>query len=197
MNTVAGVDGKYWDQRWQTAETGWDIGYAAPAIMEFMQTVTDKGITILIPGCGNAYEAEALVQAGFKHITLLDISETLVQQLSAKYGDSGAIKIIRGDFFEHEEQYDLIIEQTFFCALNPALRQAYAAKAASLLKENGQIIGLLFNRIFQQEGPPYGGTTPEYEKYFGTLFEINKMEDCYNSIPPRKGSEVFINLKKK
>ncbi len=197
MNTVEWVDGNYWNQRWQAAETGWDIGHAAPAIIDFMQTITDKDSKILIPGCGNAYEAEALVQAGFTNITLLDISETLVTQLKAKYGESNAIKVIQGDFFGHEAQYDFMIEQTFFCALNPALRQAYAAKAASLLKDNGQITGVLFNRIFEQEGPPYGGTTREYKNYFGTLFEIIKMEDCYNSIPPRKGSEVFINLKKK
>jgi Thiopurine S-methyltransferase (TPMT). len=197
MNTAEWVNGNYWDKRWQAAETGWDVGHAAPAIMEFMQTVSNKHIKILIPGCGNAYEAEALMQAGFSDITLLDISETLVQQLNAKYGDSAAIKVINGDFFDHTAQYDLIIEQTFFCALNPALRQPYAVKAASLLKENGQITGVLFNRVFEQEGPPYGGTTDEYKNYFGTLFEIKKIEDCYNSIPPRKGSEVFINFKKK
>lgn len=197
MNTAEWVNGNYWDQRWQAAETGWDIGHAAPAIIAFMQTITDKDIKILIPGCGNAYEAEALVQAGFTDITLLDISETLVAQLQARYGDSDAIKVIHGDFFEHEAQYDFMIEQTFFCALNPALRQQYAAKAASLLKEHGQITGVLFNREFEQEGPPYGGTIEAYKNIFGTLFEIKKMEDCYNSIPPRKGAEVFINLKKK
>ncbi len=197
MNTGKWVDGSYWDQRWQVAATGWDIGHASPAILEFMKTVSRKDIKILIPGCGNAYEAEALVQAGFTDISLLDISETLVNQLNAKYGNSKAVKVIAADFFEHEAQYDLIIEQTFFCALNPALRQAYAAKAASLLSDKGQIIGLLFNRMFDHNGPPYGGSVPEYKIYFGTLFEIERMEDCYNSIPPRKGSEVFINLKKK
>ena len=197
MNTAEWLNGNYWDKRWRESETGWDIGHAAPAIIEYMQTVTDKDIKILIPGCGNAYEAEVLMQAGFSDITLLDISETLVQQLNAKYGGSAVIRVVNGDFFNHTGQYDLIIEQTFFCALNPALRQQYAVKAASLLKENGQITGVLFNRVFEQEGPPYGGTIDEYKKYFGTLFEIKKIEDCYNSIPPRKGSEVFINFKKK
>lgn len=197
MNTAELVAADYWEKRWQAAETGWDIGYAASAIMAFMQTIAQKDIKILIPGCGNAYEAEALAQAGFSNISLLDISKTLVQQIKKQYAGINAITVIHGDFFEHEEQYDLIIEQTFFCALNPALRQQYAAKAASLLKENGQITGVLFNKVFEQDGPPYGGTTTEYKNYFGTLFEILKMEDCYNSIPPRKGSEVFINLKKK
>lgn len=197
MNTAELVNGSYWDDRWQQAETGWDIGHAAPAITSFMQTVADKDIKILIPGCGNAYEAEALAQAGFTNITLLDISETLIQQLNEKYRDADAINVILDDFFKHEGRYDIILEQTFFCALNPALRQQYAVKAASLLSENGQITGVLFNRTFEQDGPPFGGSTEEYENYFGTLFEIKKMEACYNSIPPRKGSEVFINFKKK
>lgn len=197
METEKLVDGNYWDKRWQEAATGWDIGHAAPAIVEYMQTVKDKDIKILIPGCGNAYEAEALVQLGFSDITLLDISETLVHQLKEKYRDCAAISVLQGDFFSHEAQYDLIIEQTFFCALNPALRQAYTVKTASLLKENGQIAGVLFSRTFEQAGPPFGGTTEEYKDYFGTLFEIKKMEACYNSIAPRKEAEVFVNFKKK
>ena len=41
-------------------------------------------------------------------------------------------------FFEHNKKYDLILEQTFFCALNPALRRAYVAKVYELLNVNGK-----------------------------------------------------------
>ena len=65
-----------------------------------------------------------------------------------------------------------------------------------LLNENGRIIGLVFNRSFEKNGPPFGGNMQEYQSIFEKYFEIKKMEECYNSIQPRKGSEVFINLKK-
>ena len=41
----------------------------------------DKTASILIPGCGNAYEAEYLLANGFKNITIIDIAPSLVAQL--------------------------------------------------------------------------------------------------------------------
>jgi hypothetical protein len=38
-----------------------------------------------------------------------------VAVLQTKFGDNPNIKVICGDFFEHQGQYDLIIEQTFLC----------------------------------------------------------------------------------
>ncbi len=191
------LDAEYWDSRWSKAQTQWDIGSAAPAIMQYAATIENKNIAILIPGCGNAHEAEALIALGFSNVTLIDISATLVTQIKEKYKDLRALNIVLGDFFEHQGTYDLILEQTFFCAISPDLRSAYAKKAYQLLQPKGSIVGVLFNRTFEHEGPPFGGNVEEYKNYFGTLFEIKKMETCYNSIAPRAGTEVFINLLKK
>jgi hypothetical protein len=100
------------------------------------------------------------------------------------------------DFFQHEGKYDLLIEQTFFCAIPPIRRKEYVQKAASLLKPNGKIIGVLFDKIFEQPGPPFGGSADEYRSLFDPSFIIHTMDRCYNSIPPRSGSELFIHLRK-
>lgn len=191
------LDKNYWDSRWANAETGWDIGYASPAIVKYMEDYPDKNAAILIPGCGNAYEAISLVAMGFQHIVLLDISEQAVSRLRERFGATPEVKLVCGDFFQHTEAYDLIIEQTFFCALNPSLRSAYVCKAASLLKEGGRLMGLLFDRDFEAAGPPFGGHKQEYLTLFSPHFHIHKMDPCYNSIPPRAGFELFINLLKK
>ena len=65
-----------------------------------------------------------------------------------------------------------------------------------LLNEGGRIVGVLFNRKFEKDGPPFGGSISEYQSVFSNYFQLEKMEECYNSIPARKGREVFINLKK-
>jgi hypothetical protein len=36
--------------------TGWDLGWYLP-IKNYIDTLKDKDIAILIPGCGNTYEA--------------------------------------------------------------------------------------------------------------------------------------------
>ena len=186
----------YWDKQYKNNETGWDLKSISPPLKEFIDTLTDKNLKILIPGCGNAYEAEYLLGKGFHNLTLIDISSTLVNNLKKKFEDK-PIRILHNDFFDHNEKYDLIIEQTFFCAINPALRVRYAAKVFSLLNVNGRIAGLLFNIVFEKEGPPFGGNKEEYISLFEPLFNIKQFEVCKNSIPPRKGNELFIEMEKK
>ena len=186
----------YWNNRYESRQTGWDLGEASPPIYQYFQQVEKKDIAILIPGCGFGYETEVLLAMGFKNITLIDVAELPVANLRDKYRNNPDIKIIQGNFFEHEGHYNVIIEQTFFCAIEPALRADYVEKCHNLLAEKGRIIGLLFDRQFDG-GPPYGGHANEYKGLFGKYFEIKKMEPCYNSVGPRAGNELFVILIRK
>ena len=190
------LDENYWEERWINEKTSWDIGYSSPAIEEYILQYPNKEASILIPGCGNAYEVEFLWNRGFSNITVLDISTTAVQILRDKYQGKKGVTVICEDFFNHHGKYDLVIEQTFFCALHPDFRPQYVNKMHGLLNKGGRIIGVLFNRVFEKDGPPFGGSVLEYQNLFNNDFEIQKMEECYNSIEARKGSEVFINLQK-
>lgn len=188
---------EFWDQRWQNNETGWDIGYASPALLSYLQQVNDKSIRILIPGCGNAYEAKAFWELGFKNITLIDISPFAVEKLKKELASYEGINIYCEDFFQHIGEYDLIIEQTFFCAILPEMRISYVKKIHELLTINGRLVGLLFGIQFEKEGPPFGGSLEEYQQIFSPFFNIKTMENCSKSIPQRNGNELFINLIKK
>lgn len=188
----------YWSERYAANQTGWDLGTVSPPIKAYADQLTDKSLRILIPGCGNAYEAGYLLSENFENITLIDISEILVNNIKLKYSEyieNSKLNIVYGDFFEHTGQYDLIIEQTFFCALKPSLRMAYTKKMSELLAPNGRLVGVLFNREFVG-GPPFGGSAEEYKTYFDSYFKFDTFELCRNSIPPRQGAELFINLRK-
>ena len=101
------------------------------------------------------------------------------------------------DFFEHKSEYDLIIEQTFFCAINPSERQNYAKKTHELLVRRGKLAGLLFDDPLNDDHPPIGGYKTEYVEYFKPYFELKVFERAYNSIKPGMGRELFILLVKK
>ena len=192
------LDKDYWNNRYHTGETAWDLGTISTPLKEYADQCSNKNSSVLIPGCGNAYEAEYLLKHGFNNVTLVDIAPAAVEAVSVKLKDfvGKQLHIVCGDFFELQDKFDLIIEQTFFCALEPALRKAYATKMFDLLNREGKLIGILFNRNFEG-GPPFGGSKIEYEQLFRISFEIIKMEDCRNSIPPRAGSELFFMLRKK
>jgi methyl halide transferase len=190
------LDQTYWNTRYQTHETGWDLGEVSPPLKAYFDQLTRKDLRILIVGCGNAYEANYLLDNLFTNITLLDIAPLLVEKLQQQYQDKPQIKVLLGDFFAHQGEYDLIVEQTFFCALSPTLRPDYAAHTHRLLSPNGHLVGVLFDREFPFEGPPFGGNEAEYRGYFAQYFELKTFEKCYNSIKPRAGTELFINLTK-
>ncbi|WP_281298939.1 methyltransferase domain-containing protein [Flavobacterium limnophilum] len=196
MSNEKRLDQEYWDKQYTSNATGWDLGQVSPPIKAYIDTLEDKNISILIPGCGNTYEAEYLLQQGFNNVTLIDIAPTLVDKLLEKFKNNPNIKIVLGDFFVHQGKYDLIIEQTFFCALPPEMRQEYVSKMYQLLAEKGKIAGLLFNKTFEG-GPPFGGSKAEYELLFNKHFEFLHMDMCQNSIKPRANSELFIELQKK
>jgi methyl halide transferase len=186
----------FWNNQYEAHTTGWDLGEVPPPLKAYIDQLASKNLRILIPGCGNTYEAEYLLQQGFTDVTVIDIAPALVAQLKEKFKGNSNIKIILGDFFQHEGEYDLILEQTFFCALNPPLRKDYVAKMNELLAENGKLVGVLFDREFEQQGPPFGGCKCQYESMFEKYFSFKIFESCYNSNVKRAGTELFINLVK-
>lgn len=190
------MEKEYWDKRWADQQTGWDIGYVSTPIKEYFDQMTDKNQRILIPGCGNAYEAEYLWEQGFKNTWIVEISQLAVDSFLKRYPKFPKDHIFVTNFFALQEKFDCVVEQTFFCAIDPSMRASYAKKVSEILNPGGKLVGLLFNRHFDG-GPPFGGNQAEYEATFGPYFSIEKMENAYNSIPPRKDTELFIRFTKK
>jgi len=188
---------QYWDDRYLQDATSWDMGEVSPPLKAYFDQLTNKNLSILIPGCGNGYEAGYLLEKGFSSVTLIDISPVLTARLQEKFRQYAGPPpaIVTGDFFQWQGAYDLVIEQTFFCALDPALREGYVKKMHSLLKPGGKLAGLLFDREFKG-GPPFGGNKEEYRRLLEKEFEIKTLDACYNSIAPRAGTELFVLAKR-
>lgn len=185
------MEKEFWDKRWMEQETGWDIGYVSTPLQEYFDELSDKNIKILIPGAGNSYEAEYLHKQGFTNVYVIDISEHAIASFKKRCPDFPGEHIITGDFFELNDKFDLIVEQTFFCALLPEMRKAYCHKMSELLSESGKLVGLLFDIPFDG-GPPFGGNTKMYNALFGNSFSAVSIKRCHNSIKPRKNRELWI-----
>lgn len=192
----------YWSNRYKDQSTGWDIGYPSTPLKEYIDQLTDKTISILIPGAGNAYEAEYLIEQGFTNVYVMDISKIPLENFADRNPTFPKEQLIEADFFEHQTKYDLILEQTFFCSFEPTKinREKYAKQMHALLKTYGKLIGVWFDIPLVEgnmEKRPFGGTKEEYVSYLSPYFEIKIFEKCYNSIKPRENQELFgIFIKK-
>jgi SAM-dependent methyltransferase len=190
------LDNLYWNNRYLENEFSWDLGEISEPLKNYFNQLTDKDLKILIPGAGNAHEAEYLFNRGFKNIYILDFAEEPINLFKKRNPLFNPEHLICENFFDHKGQYDLIIEQTFFCAINPELRKKYAEHMHDLLKPKGKLVGLLFNDVLNTDHPPFGGNKTEYLPYFENLFKLNTFEPSYNSIKPRANRELFINFEK-
>ncbi len=191
------LSAEYWNNRYVNNDFGWDVGTISEPLKQYFDQITDKNLAILIPGAGNAHEAEYLINKGFTNVFVCDLAPEPLKNLQERCPQMKSENLILGDFFELEAKaFDLIIEQTFFCAINRNLRQKYFHQMHALLKPKGKLVGLVFNDPMNNDYPPFGGSADEYKLYFKDLFEIHTYEACYNSIKPRANREWFINLVK-
>lgn len=203
MQTVSPpFDAGYWQARYATpGRTGWDAGRVTPPLRAYFdQLAVASQPRILIPGAGRAHEAEYLHQVGFRRVVVADVAPEPLAELAARVPDFPQPNLWLADFFAlpPTEAFDLLIEQTFFCAIDPSLRPAYARQCAALLRPGGKLVGLLFDTDFAGASePPFGGSRAEYRAYFEPYFKFVHFETAYNSLRARAGRELFICLQKR
>lgn len=187
----------YWQQRYDDHSDAWDLGVPSTPLAAYIDGLADKDLRILIPGCGRAWEGQYLHERGFHNVWLMDLTGGPFKEFLERCPDFPKSHLLIGDFFTHEGQYDRIIEQTFFCALDPSLRERYAEKMRGLLAPEGKLVGVLFDdpQPGKEPGaPPFGGSRAEYVDLFMRYFGRVHIERCHNSIAPRAGREVWIDI---
>ena len=202
MQTVfPALDAAYWSGRYADGRDAWDLGGPAPPLQAYFEQLDPVAQPrILIPGAGRAYEAEYLHRHGFGQVFVADLAAAPLAALAQRVTNFPAAHLLQANFFDlpGNPPYDLIVEQTFFCALHPSLRPAYARQCAQLLRPGGTLAGLLFETDFGPSNePPFGGTRAEYRTYFAPYFNFQHFETAHNSVGPRQGRELFICLKKR
>ena len=188
-------DPNYWRERYRTAQTGWDLGGANAGLLAAATTYFRPGHRILIPGAGRGHEAEALWRRGYREVYVCDWAEEAFVTLRRSGALPGADRLIVGDFFALDGDYDGILEQTFFCAIDPARRAEYVKQCARLLRPGSRWVGVLFDRDFEG-GPPFGGTRAEYRELFSERFDVESLGRFGGSIAPRRGTELLGVMRK-
>ena len=188
----------YWTERYATGRDGWDIGGPNLGLLAELTKRIDLETRVLIPGAGRAHEALWLWERGYGNVYVCDWAAAAFEQLREAPQLPHADRLIVADFFELQQRFGVIFEQTFFCAIDPSLRTRYVDQCHELLGEGGRVIGLLFDRSFGVEadgsptGPPFGGDRSSYSKLFASKFDIDVLATFQNSIGPRQGSEVLL-----
>jgi SAM-dependent methyltransferase len=180
---------EFWDARYASGEIPWDFHGVPVALKDFL--ATSQAGSVLIPGCGLAYEVRAFDEAGWK-VTAIDFSPVAVERSQSELG-SLANRVVEADFFKHDfgsQRFDLIYERTFLCALPPDSWPAYVKRMIQLLRPSGKLAGI-FLYGDQAEPPPYPLTPAKASELLGKNFFVIKTVPVTDSLPLFAGNEYW------
>jgi len=199
---------EFWHQRWQRGEIGWHSEDINRHLAEHWPAL-DVPATgrVLVPLCGKSLDM--LWLAGRGHRVLgIELSPIAVAAFFAENGlhaqvqdlapepfvrwSVDELELLVGDFFDLSPRLlqdagggiDAIYDRASLIALPPALRPAYAAHLASLLRGAGgtaaPIVSLLITLDHdpsRMQGPPFAVSETEVRALFGADFRIEAVAD--------------------
>jgi methyl halide transferase len=189
-----------WQRHYDENDLGWDLGQVAPPFVRMWEEEKLPVGKVLIPGCGRGHEVLFLAGNGFE-VTGVDYSEGAVTHLKNALSERNLEgRVFHQDFFSlddsHDGIYDLVIEQTFFCAISPRERPDYVQNVSRMLKPGGMLVGLFYHTD-KEGGPPYNTTCEDIETNFSEKFKILQLEKETMSAEQRKDKEWLAILKLK
>ncbi|MBC8312308.1 MAG: methyltransferase domain-containing protein [Candidatus Marinimicrobia bacterium] len=192
---------EYWENSYKSGEMGWDVGCPTPIFTNWINAQTNP-LSICILGAGNGWDALHFAEKGHR-VTAVDFAESAVLNMKASAEKRGLkLDIIHADIFDLDKlftnTFDIILEYTCFCAIDPAQRDDYIRIVNHLLNPSGKFVGLLFpiDKELNDDGPPYGVDINTTLESFAKYFTLVKKEMPTLSIERRKGREIFVILKK-
>ena len=184
----------FWDERFEREFTPWDRGGVPEQLRGFVERSQRR--TVLIPGCGAAYELVYFCDAGWE-ATAIDFSPAAVERARAITGQWSG-RVVETDFFAYQPaaKLDMIYERAFLCALPRAMWPDVARRWAQLLPPGAVLAGYFF---FDDapKGPPFGIGRDELDGLLRGDFECVEDAEVADSIPVFAGKERWMVWRRK
>lgn len=183
----------FWNERFERGFTPWDQAGVQPQFESFAAAYPDAAV--LIPGCGNAWEAAWLAGRG-RMVRAIDFSPVAVARARAVLGEHAAV-VEEADFYAYEPPFTpgWIFERAFLCALPPAQRGRYGSRMAALLAPDALLAGYFFIGE-TQKGPPFAIGRAELDALLTPYFDLLDDQPAVGSLPVFEGRERWMTWRR-
>lgn len=186
----------YWQGIYDAGDARWDQGAPAPPLAAFFAADRGTGRAI-VPGCGRGHDALMLAARGWQ-VTGVDFATSAVVDARAAAAGRGiAAEFAQLDWFTAAEQpgwrgaFDLVVEHTCFCAIDPARRDAYVDVVHALLRPGGRLVGLIWS-CGREGGPPFHADPAISRAQFERRLAVERFEPAQGSWPTRVGEWLLV-----
>ncbi len=199
---------EYWSERYRRGDTPWDLGNPTPAFaalverIDFPKPSPTYRPQVLIPGCGYGHDALMLAQRGYV-VTAVDFAPEALEYLQHNAQLLGVkLTTLCRDVFTLPEIYsaafDVVLEYTCYCAIDPSRRQEYAHILWALTKPNGIVAGLFFplDDVERSQPPFTVRLTDIHSEFENAGFVLIASEVPLESHPARAGREQLLIFRK-
>ncbi|KAF3783955.1 putative thiol methyltransferase 2 [Nymphaea thermarum] len=174
-----------WNKCYEYEDIPWDLGQATPLVAHLVQSGSLPKGRGLVPGCGTGYDVVEMASPE-RYVVGLDISEKAMERsrkLFSSVPNVDNFTFVAADFFSWKTT------ESFFCAIDPSMRSAWAKRMHELLTVDGELIILMFPVDDHSGGPPFKVSFEAYDEVLRALgFEVIKVEDNGYAVESRKGN---------
>lgn len=194
---------EFWEGLYQRNVTPWELGTYSPPLKTFLDSPYRVPLgKVAVLGCGTGFDALLFAYYGY-HVVGFDFAPSAVASTRAKFEQYGYLgknaEVVQQDIFDlhsYRGKFDYVLEHTCFCALHPARRKTYELIVRDLLKPEGKLIALWWLVERQGSGPPFPVSKDELFELFSPHFRFDMVHEPTDSVPDRKGEELFTLLSK-
>ena len=195
-NTIrTGAD---WESRYVSGSDRWTLEVEPPCLHDLLVELDgNPPFSVLVPGAGYGVDALAWARAGHR-VTAVDIAPLAVSGMLERAQDAGVeLTALEADLFDLPSAlrgtFDVVWEQTCFCAIRPTERAAYVDAMHGTLKPAGLFYGLFWNHG-APDGPPWTISEQEVRDQFAAHFEILALDHVAASAP-RRSNEFLARMR--
>ncbi|MBK8260697.1 MAG: methyltransferase domain-containing protein [Nannocystis sp.] len=201
MDPRSPSDPEFWQELYASGGDRWELGQPAPPLAAYLEADPPRGQDALVVGCGRGHEARLLARLGAQ-VTAIDLAPAAItdaRALLARDEPHLHVDFQVGDLFDlrgRPPAFDLVLEHTCFCAIEPTRRGDYVRAIADALRPGGRLIALFYAHG-RPGGPPYTVDEDELLRRFQPDFEVERLLLAEGSIPQRAGHELLGVLRRR
>jgi SAM-dependent methyltransferase len=182
----------FWQQHYEDGTTRWDLGQPSPPLVSWWHGSSWQPQRAIVLGCGRGHDARFLAAQGVE-VLGIDFAPGAIAAARQQHQTPGLkLEFVQQDMFQllpdYAQQFDLVVEHTCYCAIDPSCRDDYVALAAQLLRPQGRLVAVFFTHN-RGGGPPYATTPAEIRQRFSPRFQLLQLTPVENSVPSRAGEE--------
>jgi len=186
----------YWEAAYREKRDGWELGEPTPPIVRALAGSPAKGRALVL-GAGRGHEARAAAKAGWS-VVGVDFAPSARAEAERLTPPelAGRITWRVADLFDlagtDAGAFDLVLEHTTFCAIDPARRDEWMRVVSAVLRPGGTLLGLFYTHG-REGGPPYGATHDAVLRALERAgFELLSSEVPADSVERRRGDELLV-----